>query len=646
MRVFRPLPLLRFLLLAVIGIALVACGGGGSSGGGSSAPVPAPRNSDNDTHIDTSDNCPNTDNENQLDTDGDGSGNACDSDDDNDGIADTAEITNGTDPLDSDTDGDGLDDGEESSIGTDPLNPDTDGDGVNDGQDACPNDPTGSIDSDGDGICEPTSSWVPGQFLDAGTFFAQCTSPRSGINPATGLPFPDVQGETVDENNFLRSLSNDIYLWYDEIVDRDPGLFSTAIYFGELKTVATTPSGQPKDKFHFTVPSDEFFALSQSGVSAGYGAQWVFIAGPRIVVAYTEPNSPATTPAVNLARGAEILVADGVDVVNLATQAEFDVLIAALFPSQAGETHTFTVRDLDGTTRDITITSANVVSTPVQNIGTIPTATGDVGYLLFNAHIATAESGLIDAVNQLQAASITDLIIDLRYNGGGLLDIASEFAYMIAGTGPTAGQIFENLRFNDKHPSTNPVTGQPLTPTPFHDLTQGFSVDPGQALPTLDLFRVFVLSGPNTCSASEAIINSLRGVDVDVYQIGSTTCGKPYGFYPIDNCGTTYFTIQFKGENDKGFGDYTDGFSPNNTVGIFGTVVPGCSVADDFTHALGDPAEGRLAAALIYRENQTCPAPSGLAATNAFQNSAEAELSAVDGYAPKQIWLENRIMRR
>ena len=57
-------------------------------------------------------------------------------------------------------------------------------------------------------------------------------------------------------------------------------------------------------------------------------------------------------------------------------------------------------------------------------------------------------------------------------------------------------------------------------------------------------------------------MNGLRGVGVEVIQIGSTTCGKPYGFYPTDNCGTTYFTIQFKGVNDAGFGDYSDGFSP------------------------------------------------------------------------------------
>ena len=101
--------------------------------------------------------------------------------------------------------------------------------------------------------------------------------------------------------------------------------------------------------------------------------------------------------------------------------------------------------------------------------------------------------------------------------------------------------------------------------------------------------------------------------NVEVYIIGSTTCGKPYGFYPMDNCGTTYFSIQFRGENAKNFGDYSDGFSPANQTGVVGTTVPGCSVADDFTHELGDPAEGRIAAALAFRasNNQACPAPSG-----------------------------------
>ena len=134
------------------------------------------------------------------------------------------------------------------------------------------------------------------------------------------------------------------------------------------------------------------------------------------------------------------------------------------------------------------------------------------------------------------------------------------------------------------------------------------------ALPVLNLTnrRVFVLTGDGTCSASESIINGLRGVDVEVYQIGSTTCGKPYGFYPTDNCGTTYFTIQFRGANAKDFGDYSDGFSPENTQGTLGTPVPGCSVADDFNALLGDPAGGPpRRCALNYRDTQACPPATG-----------------------------------
>jgi hypothetical protein len=101
-----------------------------------------------------------------------------------------------------------------------------------------------------------------------------------------------------------------------------------------------------------------------------------------------------------------------------------------------------------------------------------------------------------------------------------------------------------------------------------------------------------------------------------VVQIGSTTCGKPYGFYPQDNCGTTYFSIEFQDINAIGGGGYSDGFSPQNESAStnnsspIGVTLPGCSVADDFSHALGNPSEGRLAAALAYQAgNTTCPTP-------------------------------------
>ena len=260
------------------------------------------------------------------------------------------------------------------------------------------------------------------------------------------------------------------------------------------------------------------------------------------------------------------------------------------------------------------MTSQTVTRVPVPVVTTLATQSGSVGYIQFNDHIATAEDDLEDAIDSLGNAGITDLILDLRYNGGGYLDMASELSYMIANTTLTAGQTFEKLVFNSKNPTRDPVTGETLVPTPFHSTSQGFSGDQGRALPTLNLNRLYIISGPGTCSASESIINGLRGVNVEVYLIGSTTCGKPYGFYPMDNCGTTYFSIQFRGENAEDFGDYSDGFSPANQAGIVGTTVPGCSVADDFTHELGDPAEGRIAAALAFRasNNQVCPAPSGV----------------------------------
>lgn len=494
----------------------------------------------------------------------------------------------------------------------------------------------------------PPGPWTPGVYLASSTFVNQCATPRTGIDPATSRRYPDVQGSTLTENNFLRSWTNQLYLWYNEVPDLDPALYATPDYFNLLKTSALTPSGSAKDRFHFTYPTSEWEALSQSGVSAGYGAEFVVISStvPRlVVVAYTQPNSVATMPPANLSRGAKVLTVDGVDVVNAAGSANAATLNEGLFPSSAGATHTFSILDAGATTpRTFTMMSANVVETPVQNVETLGTATGTVGYMVFNDHIATAEQELIAAFSQFAAAHVSDLVLDIRYNGGGYLDIASEVAYMIAGPGTTTGKTFEKTVFNDKNPARDPVTGQTIVPVPFLSISQGFSGLAGQALPTLNLSRVTVLTGANTCSASESIINSLRGVGVEVVLIGATTCGKPYGFYPQDNCGTTYFSIEFKGVNDQGFGDYADGFSPANATGTIGVQVPGCAVADDFDHALGNSSEGRLAAALGYLASGSCPAVSASALRSALRTTQAAPFG--EGVLHKSPWLENRILRR
>jgi hypothetical protein len=490
------------------------------------------------------------------------------------------------------------------------------------------------------------STWVQGSFKSEATFANQCASPRSGTDPVTGQRYPDVAGSTLSENNWLRSWTHDLYLWYDEVTDVDPSLSSTPDYFNLMKTTQMDAAGQPKDKFHFTYQTSTWETLSTQDVQPGYGVQWVLVSTtpPRqLVIAYTIPNTPAT--AANLSRGAEILTIDGVDLVNANDQASIDTLNAGISPSAVGQTHTFTVRDLgSGTTRTVSLTSQAVTENPVPLVSTFTTANGTAGYIVFDDQEATAESGLITAVNQLKSAGINDLIIDMRYNGGGYLDIASELAYMVAGPVPTTGQTFYNQQFNAQHPATNPVTGEALTPTGFHTQTLGLSTTAGQALPTLNLTRVFVLTGPSTCSASEAVMNGLQGVNVQVIQIGNTTCGKPYGFYPQDNCGTTYFSIEFRGINAQGFGNYPDGFTASNSNGAAnGATLPGCTISDDFTHELGDPAEARLSAALSYTSNPVCPASPG---GNGSAKHTQRPLSATDGRLVREPGRELLILRQ
>ncbi|HUO80240.1 MAG TPA: hypothetical protein VMU00_08855, partial [Steroidobacteraceae bacterium] len=280
---------------------------------------------------------------------------------------------------------------------------------------------SGGGGSSGGGPQNPT--WTMGNYPAASTFAAYCAVPRTGTDPYNNnQPYPDRLGSVVWENFWIRSWVNAYYLWYSDVPDFNPASYSTTdSYFQANKTPKLTASGTPVDKFHFTYPTSQWEALSQGGVSIGYGVSWSLIkATPPnrvLLVAYTEPPGsgyPATSAGVNLARGASIIAVDGTDLVNSNDQASIDKLNAGLFPSAAGETHTFTVIDAPGAaSRVVTMQSVSVTETPVQSVGTIATGTGTVGYMLFNDHIATAESGLIDAVNLLKTAGITDLVLDI-----------------------------------------------------------------------------------------------------------------------------------------------------------------------------------------------------------------------------------------
>ena len=457
---------------------------------------------------------------------------------------------------------------------------------------------------------------------------ARCAAPRTGIDPSTGAAFADLPGSLALEKSWVRDWIDETYLWYDEVPTRllAKDYATPVAYFDVLKTPKLTAAGKPKDRFHFTANTEQARALSQSGTEIGYGMELAFLSSspPRdIRVAFTESGSPAAQAVVT--RGDRLIEIDGIDVVG---GTDVDALNAAIAPEREGAQHSFKLRATDGTERTVALTSASITRDPVPTLNAFNVGTKRVGYMLFNEHIATAEYWLTSTMELFQSIGITDLVIDMRYNGGGLLDVASELAYMVSSSAATQGKTFERLQYNNKNPFH-------LTPEeaklPFQATALGYSVSPGYALPQLGLSHVTVLSGPDTCSASESVVNSLRGIGVTVDLVGGGTCGKPYGFIPQDNCGTTYYAIQFQGVNDKGFGDYSDGFAPT------------CAVVDDFTHQLGDPKEARLAVALHLLGGGICPTPPSASKADVAMRKAEAERVP---YLVRSPLRENRVLRR
>jgi carboxyl-terminal processing protease len=479
-------------------------------------------------------------------------------------------------------------------------------------------------------VASPAPAPIPqATIVPSASVSAQCAAPRAGIDPSTNSAFTDRLGTLANEKDWVRAWIDETYLWFDEVsttlLAQD---YATPVsYFDVLKTPKLTASGKPKDRFHFTANTEQARALAQNGTEIGYGMQLAFIgaSAPRdIRVAFTEPGSPAALAAV--ARGDRLIEIDGIDVLN---GTDVDALNAAIAPQRAGEQHSFKLRANDGTERTLTLASASITRDPVPTLNAFNIDGGKrVGYMLFNEHIATAEYWLTSTMELFQSIGITDLVIDMRYNGGGYLDIASELAYMVSSSAATQGKAFERLQYNSKNPFQ--LTPEQAT-MPFHGAALGYSVAPGYALPQLGLSRVTVLSGPDTCSASESVVNSLRGIGITVDLVGGGTCGKPYGFTPQDNCGTSYYAVQFQGVNDKGFGDYGDGFKPT------------CAVVDDFTHELGDPKEARLAVALHLLGGGVCPTPpSASTKTHIAMRKAEAERVP---YLVRSPILENRLLR-
>jgi len=400
------------------------------------------------------------------------------------------------------------------------------------------------------------------------------------------------------QKNWVRSWLNENYLFYREapLTSIDPDAYTDTVSMLFLDyTVRGVPS---KDRFSFVLSQAAADAVFQSGTATNVGFTLRRDSGNGgiIRIAYVEPNGPAA--AAGISRGMVLATVDGVDV-SLSIPA---VLSDKLFNSAPGTSSEIGVRDKPGEPlRTLNLSSATFNTSPLIVDRVLPATT--MGYLAYNSFATpVGELQLADAFKRFAAAGVTDLVVDLRYNSGGFIDIAAQLGYMVAGEVQTSGKVFETLVYNDKRRADNRDVAFRNTVSELF----GNGARAGEPLSTLNLRRISVLASGTTCSASESFINALRGIDVEVVLVGATTCGKPYGFNQSNNCTLAFFDVEFEGRNDKA--------AVTPVTGIPAT----CAAVDDLDHALGDPAEHMLATAISYQLTGRCPATTAVAASDRF----------------------------
>jgi len=408
------------------------------------------------------------------------------------------------------------------------------------------------------------------------------------------------------QKSWVRADLNEDYLFYREapLTAIEPTTFGGSVI--DLFDAYTTGGLPQKDRFSFAITQAEADAAFQAGTSTGIGA--TFVRDPttkQIRIAFVDPNGPAFT--AGLRRGMQLqsvnntplAISNGQPVLN---QVQFDALFAS--PEGTAVTVGFTTPP-SITVTAFTLATATFGETPVLTAKVLDgtAAPGKVGYLAHTSFVTPiAETQLADAFKTFAAAGVTDLVVDLRYNGGGYIFIASQLAYMVAGSARSANKTFEAFVYNDKRSAENQSEPFRTTITNFLDAANPRQ---GEALSQLNLNRVFVLATGNTCSASEAFVSALRGVDVEVVMVGSTTCGKPYGFSQENNCTLSYFPLEFEGRNQKGQVVPVTGLTPTAS----------CTTTDDLDHELGDTSERMLSSSLSYIVNGACTTTTASAKT-------------------------------
>ncbi len=424
-------------------------------------------------------------------------------------------------------------------------------------------------------------------------------SPIATSPGGTPTPTPTPTTSTCSLQNRQQFAFDVLDEWY-----LFPDLLATGVNASNYSTVqdyidalVAPARAQNKDRFFSYVTSiEEENAFFNQGSSAGFGFRLSYdLSARRVFVAETFDNTPAL--GVNIERGTELLgigtTSSNIQSVNsLIATGGAQAVINALGPSDPGVTRVLRIIDASGVQREVSVSKADYALDPVPRYGAqiINDGGKQVGYVRLTNFINPAIEDLRDAFADFRAAGVTELVIDLRYNGGGGINVNEFFGDLMGRN--LNGQVFETIAFRDSKSELNE--------------TYRFNARPQSIAPT----RIAFITTSGSASASEALINGMQPyIGDDLAIVGENTFGKPVGQSAFDlaACDDRLRIVTIKLENANGNGEYFNGLAA--------TVPNTCRARDDITRNFGDPREEMLATALDFLAGRSCTPIAGGPAT-------------------------------
>ena len=346
---------------------------------------------------------------------------------------------------------------------------------------------------------------------------------------------------------------------------------------------------EAKDRFFTYITSiAEEEAFFNAGSSAGFGFRLGYdTTAARVFVIETFEGTPAL--AADIDRGTELL-AVGTSSANLVTVTSLmlsggpQAVVNALGPNDPGVSRVVRVRS-NGVERQVTLTKADYTLDPVSNrygFRIIPNGGDPVGYINLRTFIDTAEPDLRAAFQAFRDAGVTKLVIDFRYNGGGLISVAETMGDLMGRN--LGGQVFDYITFRPSKATENSE--------------YRFAPQPQSIQPT----HIAFIGTGSTASASEMVINSMQPYlpGTQMALVGSDTFGKPVGQIALDRtaCDDRLRVVALRVENANRQGDYY--------TGLASTVPNTCRATDDIANPLGSENEAMLATALNFVSGRGC----------------------------------------